>query len=67
MSLDKSIQSGKEKRQPYRGVKGYCKMCRNNGNCAYCRNNRLHNANKRLARFNDLSKELDIAAEQNNE
>ncbi len=67
MSLDKSINSGKERRKQYRGVEVYCKMCRNHGSCDYCRNNRLHNANKRLARFNDLSKELDIPAEQNNE
>ncbi len=65
MSLDKSIKHGKECRKPYRGVKAYCKMCRNHGSCDYCRDNRLHNSKKRLAQLNDLSKEIDIADEKN--
>ena len=58
MSLDKSIKFGKERRKPYRGIKAYCKMCRNHGSCDYCRDNRLYNNKKRLARLNDLSKEF---------
>lgn len=65
MSLDKSIKHGKEYRRPYRGVKAYCKMCRNHGGCDYCRDNRLHNSKKRLAQLNNLSKEIDIAGEKN--
>lgn len=42
MSLDKVIKQGKERRKQYRGVKAYCKMCRNYGNWDYCRENRLH-------------------------
>ena len=64
MSLDKSIKSGKERRKPYRGVKAYCKVCRNHGSCDYCRNNRLHNTKKRLERLNYLSKELHITDEK---
>lgn len=65
MSLDKSIKHGKERRKPYRGVKAYCKMCRNHGGCDYCRDNRLHNSKKHLAQLNDLSKEIDITDEKN--
>lgn len=36
MSLDKSIQSGKEKRKPYRGSKAFDCTCRNHGSCPYC-------------------------------
>lgn len=67
MSLDKGIKSGKERRKQYFGVKASCQMCRNHGSCAYCRGNRLYKNTKRLARFNDLRKELDITAEQNDE
>lgn len=58
MSLDKSIKHGKERRKQYRGVKAYCKMCRNHGGCDYCRDNRLHSNKKRLERLKDLSEEL---------
>jgi hypothetical protein len=63
MSLDKSIKYGQERRKPYRGVKAYCKMCRNYSSCDYCRDNRLHNNKKRFARLNDLSKDLYITDE----
>ena len=51
MSLDKSIKHGKERRKQYRGTKAYDKTCRNHGSCDYCRNNRLHNCKKRLAKM----------------
>ena len=41
MSLDKSIQAGKEHRKPYRGAKAVDKACRNHGSCAYCAAGRL--------------------------
>lgn len=41
MSLDKAIQSGKERRRPYRGGKAVDRSCRNHGDCPYCRGNRL--------------------------
>lgn len=47
MSLDKSIDSGKEKRKPYRGSKDLDCSCRNNGSCSVCKNNRLHKNIKR--------------------
>ena len=42
MSLDKSILSGREKRQPYRGSGRFDRTCRNHGRCPYCANNRRH-------------------------
>lgn len=35
MSLDKSIQSGKSHRKPYRGAKAIDATCRNHGSCKY--------------------------------
>ncbi len=67
MSLDKGIKHGKEHRKQYHGVKAYCKMCRNNGSCDYCRDNRLHNNKKRMARLNDLSKDLRDTDRLNND
>lgn len=42
MSLDKSIEHGKEHRKNYRGTKAIDKSCRNHGSCPYCKGNRLH-------------------------
>lgn len=46
MSLDKSIESGKEHRRQYRGSEAVDKTCRCHGGCAYCESNRLHNARR---------------------
>ena len=40
MSLDKSIEHGKEHRKPFRGAKAVDCTCRNHGSCSYCRSNR---------------------------
>ena len=54
MSLDKAINSGKEKRKPYRGSKAIDVSCRNHGNgrrsrpCPVCEGNRTFK-NKRNA------------------
>lgn len=42
MSLIKAIQSGKERRKPYRGAKAVDPSCRNNKGCPHCREGRLH-------------------------
>lgn len=42
MSFKKTIQYGKEKREPYRGSKRWAASCRNHGSCDYCRSNRTH-------------------------
>ena len=47
MSLDKSIQSGKSHRKPYRGGKAIDKTCRNHRGCHWCLENRTHKNDKR--------------------
>lgn len=47
MSLDKSIQSGKSHRKPYRGAKAIDATCRNHGSCEWCHGNRTHKNDKR--------------------
>lgn len=42
MSLDKSIEHGKEHRKQYRGAKAVDKTCRNHGSCPYCSAGRKH-------------------------
>lgn len=44
MSLDKSIEHGKEHRKPYRKAKSVDRTCRNHGTCPWCEGNRKHNA-----------------------
>ena len=47
MSLDKSIQSGKEHRKPYSGSKAVDSTCRNHGSCTWCQGNRIYKNEKR--------------------
>ena len=47
MSLDKSIQSGKFHRKPYRGAKAIDAACCNHGSCEWCYGNRTHKNDKR--------------------
>jgi hypothetical protein len=42
MSLDKSIENGKEHRKPYYGAKAVDKTCRNHGSCEHCAAGRMH-------------------------
>jgi hypothetical protein len=42
MSLDKSIEHGKEYRKQYRGAKAVDKACRNHGGCPHCSAGRKH-------------------------
>jgi hypothetical protein len=46
MALDKSINSGKEKRQPYRDSRRFDRTCRNHGACGCCRGNRTYASDK---------------------
>ncbi len=48
MSLDKSIESGREHRQPYRKSLRFDVTCRNHGSCGWCEGNRRHNSRKRI-------------------
>lgn len=45
MGLEKSIKSGKEHREEYRGAKAVEPTCRNHGTCHWCEGNRT-NKNK---------------------
>lgn len=47
MSLDKSINSGKEHRKQYTGAKAVDSTCRNHGSCSWCQENRIHKNEKR--------------------
>jgi len=47
MSLDKSINHGKEYRKPYFQSGKFDPTCRPNGGCPYCRNNRAHKNKKK--------------------
>ena len=62
MSLDKAIESGKERRRQYRGAQLVSKQCRshnpNADQCPWCKGNRLHNTDKRLIEANEQLKEL---------
>mgnify|MGYP006295321945 CR=1 FL=1 len=42
MSLDKAINSKKERRKPYTGAKAIDHTCRNHGSCPYCEQSRTH-------------------------
>lgn len=47
MSLDKSIQHGKERRKPYYRSGKFDRTCRPNGGCSYCEMNRMHKNKKK--------------------
>ena len=53
MSLDKSIESGKEHRKKFRGAKAVDRMCRNHGGCSYCTSNRLYRTKKKIEAVKD--------------
>ena len=48
MSLDKSIEHGKEHRKKYYGAKAVDRSCRNHGDCDWCRENRSYRVRKQL-------------------
>ena len=56
MALDKSIESGKEHRKPYKGSKRFDRTCRNHGSCDYCKMNCLHKTLMALDRCKDKLK-----------
>ena len=56
MSLNKSIEHGKEHRKPYRGAKAVDSTCRNHGGCDWCRENRTYkNEKRKLAAEQELN------------
>lgn len=56
MSLDKSIQSGKEHRKPFRKTQAVDPTCRCHGTCQYCKSNRLYKNLKNLQKALDKQK-----------
>lgn len=55
MSLDKSIQSGKERRAQYRKSKSFDRSCRNHGSCPWCEGNRTIQFKRELERVYDIN------------
>ena len=62
MSLDKAIDSGKEKRRHYRGAKAVSMMCRRN-DCPYCYGNATHKNRRRKPIVYD--EEISVEAAKN--
>ena len=66
MSFNKSIQSGKSHRKPYRGAKAIDATCRNHGSCEWCHGNRTHKNDKReLAAEQELSEYVQRSGNNN--
>jgi hypothetical protein len=64
MSLDKSIQSGKERRAQYRKSKRFDRSCRNHGSCPWCEGNRTIQLKRELERvYDNDDSESDFSAE----
>lgn len=59
MSLDKSINHGKEHRKPYYGSKSFDRTCRNHGSCDWCKENRLHKFRDKHPAEDDIEKDDD--------
>jgi hypothetical protein len=57
MSLDKSINSGKDHRRKYYGSKSFDKTCRNHGSCPCCESNRIYKNKKAISKVEDQIKE----------
>lgn len=57
MSLDKSIQYGKEYRKPYYGTKAIDPACRCGGSCEWCQQNRQYKNLKKMQK--SVDKEFD--------
>lgn len=53
MSLDKAIESGKEKRKQYRKSKVFDRSCRNHGSCGYCEDNRAYRSKRLIEACDD--------------
>jgi hypothetical protein len=58
MSLNKSIESGKEKRKPYYGAKAFDSSCRNHGSDTWDLWNRTYSTIKRKMEADDKLKEV---------
>lgn len=59
MSLDRAIESGKEKRKQYRGVRAVDRTCRPGGNCPYCEGNRTYQDRRDREAADDAVREFE--------
>lgn len=59
MSLDKSIEHGKEHRKQYKGGKAIDPSCRNHGGCPWCLENRTYKYKKKEQSMQDREEEND--------
>ena len=57
MSLDKSIDHGKEHRKQYHGSKSIDPSCRNHGGCPWCLENRTYKYKKKEQSMQDREEE----------
>ena len=57
MSLDKSIDSGKDHREQYHGSKSFDPSCRNHGGCPWCEENRKYKYIKKRVAMDEREKE----------
>ena len=59
MSLNKSIEHGKEHRKPYRGAKAVDSTCRNHGGCDWCKGNRMYRNDKQNLKIEQKIKDYE--------
>lgn len=59
MSLNQSINHGKEHRKQYRGAKAVDKTCRNHGGCEWCQENRRHKHDKKEEGMKEREREYE--------
>jgi hypothetical protein len=58
MSLNKSIDSGKERRRPYSQGKSTDPSCRNNNSCPKCKSKRLYAVNKNIQKAESIEHDV---------
>jgi len=59
MSLDKAIESGKERRKQYYGSKRFDPSCRSHGDCGWCKDNKQYKTKKKYLSHREQIKELE--------
>lgn len=58
MSLEKAIQSGKERRRPHYGAAAVDHSCRNHGSCPWCMRNRTQQLRRERERAERMIEEF---------
>ena len=65
MSLDQSINHGKDHRKQYHGSKAIDKTCRNHGGCDWCQENRQHKYDKKEEAMKEREREYETERGEN--